>query len=183
VDDETRDWPRLLLIGLGSLVAVSLLVGGVMSVVALGAADVVGIGNSDEPSSEPSLYIPPSSPSSTPSDSPGPAVASPDEQASGTSGPDRRKKHRGRRLTLHARPSTVDPFERINLTGRYRGGNGASLQVQRFEHGWSDFPTVTTVHGRRFATYVMSGHTGRNRFRVVDEATGRHSNAVSVTIR
>ena len=45
MDDET-DWRKQLLVGLGVLVIVALLVGGVVGVIAIKAADVAGIGGS-----------------------------------------------------------------------------------------------------------------------------------------
>ena len=44
-DDEDAPWTRQLLVALGVLVAVALVIGGVVSVVALGAANVSGIDN------------------------------------------------------------------------------------------------------------------------------------------
>ena len=72
--------------------------------------------------------------------------------------------------------------ERINLSGRYRSGNGHTLQVQRFENGWSDFPVTATVNGGQYATWVITSQTGKNRFRVVDTSTGRASRPVTVRI-
>ncbi|MGH8964210.1 MAG: hypothetical protein ACRDXB_02610 [Actinomycetes bacterium] len=80
-------------------------------------------------------------------------------------------------------PQRAATFQRINLTGSYRGGNGTTLQVQRHEGRWVDFPTSATVSGGRFATYVETGHTGKNRFRVIDESSGRASKPVTVTVR
>jgi hypothetical protein len=57
------------------------------------------------------------------------------------------------------------------------------LQVQRFEGGWTDFPSSTSVSGGTFTTYVMTGQSGMNKFRVVDPATGKKSNAVTVHVR
>lgn len=207
MDDETRHWLKPLLIGLGSLLAVSVLIGGIVSVVALGAADVAGLAGDETggPSAKPSLYMP--TPTPTPAatprpagagagagggsaepDAPEPAPSEADKAASDKAARDKaardKQKQRPRRgINLSASPSSVGAFDRIYLTGSYRGGNGATLQVQRLAGGWADFPTTATVSGGRFTTYVESGRSGRNRFRVVDESTGRTSNAVSVTIR
>ena len=77
----------------------------------------------------------------------------------------------------------VAPGERINLTGVYPRGEGATMQVQRFENGWTDFPVTARVSGGTFTTYVLTGRTGESRWRVTDVTSGRSSNPVRVTIR
>ena len=58
-DDEDAPWTRQLAVGVGVLVAVALVIGGVMSVVALGAAKVTGLGESHtSATARPSLYMP-----------------------------------------------------------------------------------------------------------------------------
>ncbi len=180
--DETSEWLRPLLIGVGSLFGVALLIGGVVSAVALGAAGVVGLGDSGTgPSEEPSLYIPSTSPttsgSAQPEASPTPSGA-PSKPATKTKKPETKT-----RIILSARPGSVGTYDRIDLTGRYPGGNGASVRVQRFEGRWVSFPTSASVRGGTFSTHVASGQTGKNRFRVVDPATGKRSNPVAVTVR
>jgi hypothetical protein len=87
------------------------------------------------------------------------------------------------KLQLTATPASVSPMERINLTGTYPGHDAMSLQVQRFEAGsWVDFPTDAQVDLGTFATYVMTGRSGENMFRVFDPATGTASNPVTVTV-
>ena len=74
-------------------------------------------------------------------------------------------------------------MEPIDLTGSYVGGEGAILQVQQFEDGaWADFPVTVPVNGDSFTTYVQTGDTGLNRFRVVDSETGEESNEVRIQI-
>jgi hypothetical protein len=176
VNDEDG-WPRQLLVSLGALVAAALVIGGVIGMVALGAAKLAGVGSSGPAASgEPSLYIP--APSTT---SPAATATTPSQPPADPEPADRPR--RKPRITLTASPSNASTFERIYLRGRYRGGNGATLQVQRFDGGWSDFPVSTTVRNGRFETYVLSGRGGVNRFRVVDESTGRTSRPVSVTLR
>ena len=72
--------------------------------------------------------------------------------------------------------------ERINLTGVYQGGEGARLQVQRFENGWVDFPVSTSVSGGSFTTYIYTGRSGPNRFRVIDKEADKASNPVRVSV-
>jgi hypothetical protein len=184
-DDEDAPWTRQLLVGAGVLVAVALVIGAVVSVVALGAARVSGIDDArPQATPTPSLYFPSGEPTTTPEPFPdpeGPATsdgASPSPEES--SAPP--KKH-AKAISLQAFPQRVAPNGRINLTGVYQGGGeGARLQVQRFENGWVDFPVTTSVSGGMFGTYVFSGREGANRFRVVDTRRDRASNAVRVTI-
>ncbi len=86
-------------------------------------------------------------------------------------------------IRLTAEPVRVGIFDRVTLTGRYPDSGQATLQVQRRESGvWVDFPTSATVSAGTFQTYVQLGRTGRNSLRVVDQATGRTSNAVDVFV-
>jgi len=186
LNDEDNGRLKSVLIGLGALLGVSLLIGAVVSAVALGVADVAGFGG-DEPqtqatAAETTLVIP--SPSPSPSDGP----TEPKEPASTDEPPEpeqpetTKSEPARREITLSASPTRVSTFERINLEGSYRDAPGATLQVQRFEGGWADFPTSVTVEGGTFATYVESGQTGPNRFRVIDNSNGEASNPVTVNV-
>ena len=154
------------------LVAVALVIGGVVSVVALGAAKVTGLDRAHaSATARPSLYFPSDDPTTTPETVPGPErvrrAVTPAEQSS------RRARNRRRRPTrspCRRSRSRSPPNERINLTGVYQGGEGARLQVQRFENGWVDFPVSTSVSGGSFTTYIYTGRSGANRFRVIDKA-------------
>lgn len=86
-------------------------------------------------------------------------------------------------LLLNASPLFVTGMERINLTGQWPGQDAVSLLVQRFEDGaWVDFGVQVQVRIGGFATYVMTGREGDNRFRVYDPSTGTASNEVTVTV-
>jgi hypothetical protein len=184
--EDEDPWVRQVLQGLGALVVVSLLVGGVIGVVALGAARVTGLGDSSAsgPAEKPTLYIPPGKPTTTPQSFPDPShlgEPSPSQsQSSAEEEPSPSKKSRA--ISLQAFPSDVAPGERINLTGVYPTGEGATLQVQRFEGGWTDFPVTVSVSGGVFNTYVLTSRAGETRFRVYDKALGKASNAVSVRV-
>ncbi|HET7356706.1 MAG TPA: hypothetical protein VFJ09_08535 [Nocardioidaceae bacterium] len=183
---------RSLVIGLVSLVFVSLIIGGVFSLFALGAVNVAGLANSG-PAPKPSLYMPPlskhPSPGAGPSVSPSPAAPSspasteaPAAQSPSAS-PTKRHHHRRHQITLAASPLHASPSERIDLSGRYPGGDGTVLQVQNYQSGsWTTFPVSVTVSGSTFRTYIYSGNPGPQRFRVVDTSSGRASNPVTVTI-
>jgi hypothetical protein len=85
---------------------------------------------------------------------------------------------------LTATPANVKPMERINLTGTYPHHDNMSVVVQRFEGGqWSSFAGVdASVDLGTFQTYVMTGRSGENRFRMFDPSTGKASNAVTVIV-
>jgi hypothetical protein len=188
-DDETS-WPRQLLIGLGALVAVALVIGGVVSVVALGAARVAGIAEGPvTASAEPSLYIPSGKPTVKVEPYPaasGSAGARAGQQASGSKSskkPSAKPRKKPQPISLQASPLHVSAGERINLDGAYRGGAGVRLQIQRREAGsWTDFPVTVAVTGGTFHTYITTGHTGLNTLRVLDQRNGRASNVVHVQV-
>jgi hypothetical protein len=89
-----------------------------------------------------------------------------------------------REPTLNASPLTATTFEQVYLTGRFPGlGAGVALQVERREGGvWTEFPVDTTTDPRgTYSTYVQTGHTGPNRFRITAE-TGESTPIVVVQI-
>lgn len=185
-DDESTG--RQLLAGLAALAGVSLLVGAVVAAVALGALNLVGLGSASSVATQrPSLYMPSTVPTTQPEVYP-PAkrlASAPAQPAPTSSAPSPSKTHKpkpNKAITLQGFPNKVSPGQRIDLTGVYQGAEGTALQVQRFEGGWTDFPVSTTVSGGIFSTYVTTSRSGVQRFRVIDHATGRHSNEVRVTV-
>ncbi len=87
------------------------------------------------------------------------------------------------RIQLDVSPVIARPNERVNLTGTYRKADNVGLAVQRYENGrWSDFGVSAAVRVGTFETYVMTGQSGEQRFRMYDPATKRGSNVVLVTI-
>lgn len=184
-DDDSGS--RQVLAGLGALVVVTLLVGAIVSAMALGAARLSGLGDSSsegDPVVAPSLYFPSGEPTTRPEVYPDPTrpdreqpAETPPEELSPT--PERQSK----KITLQAFPLEASAGERITLTGVYAVGEGATLQVQRFEGSWTDFPVSATVSGGMFNTYILTSRSGEARFRVTDKALGRSSNPVTVTIR
>jgi hypothetical protein len=193
-DDDEKPWTRQLLVVIGVLVAVALVIGGIVSVIALGAARVTGISSAKATaSSKPSLYVPSGQPTVGLDPYPEPS-GQPKQHKSGSGGssrgsgssasPDSSSADKKQQITLQVFPQQVAPSQRINLTGLYAGGEGAQLQVQRFEGGaWADFPVTASVSGGQFATYVTTTHAGPQRIRVADKSTHRTSNAVRVTVR
>ena len=47
---------------------------------------------------------------------------------------------------------------------------------------WSDFPVDTTVSNGGYATYIQTSMLGDNHIRMLDKATGKTSNVVTVKI-
>jgi hypothetical protein len=116
-----------------------------------------------------------------------------DQPASGQGGQHGPGKHRhqtkrdntsAKGFHLTATPAFVKPMQRINLTGTYPHHDNMSVVVQRFDGGqWSSFAGVdASVDLGTFQTYVMTGRSGDNRFRMFDPSTGKASNAVTVTV-
>lgn len=86
-------------------------------------------------------------------------------------------------ISLSATQQSVSPMQQIELTGTYQGAEGSILQVQRLDGGaWSDFPVTVSVSGGTFATYVLTGRVGPNKFRVADTDSDAVSNEVTVTV-
>jgi hypothetical protein len=86
-------------------------------------------------------------------------------------------------IVLQAGQTAVAPMQQIDLTGSYAGGEGAVLQVQRFEAGsWQDFPVTASVSSGTFTTYIQTSQPGPNRFRMADTDSGATSNEVVVRI-
>jgi hypothetical protein len=180
MDDETG-WQKQVLVGVVVLVAVGALVGGIVALVSIKAADLAGIGGTgptsvakpqvNSGSSGATSTTTPTTPSETP------PTTSPTTSSGPTTKPDRTA------FTLTASPTQVGSLQRIDLTGRYKAPNGTVLQVQRREGGqWTDFPVTATVNNGTFATYVQTGHTGANKFRMLDVRTTDASNTVVVMV-
>jgi hypothetical protein len=182
MDDETN-WQRQLLVGLTVLVAVGALIGGIVALISIKAADYAGI-DGDQATTSPSTgrWSEPSE-DEPPSDDEPSEPATTEEAPSTPTPSTATKKPQDKGITLVATPTTVSTYGRINLSGTYTGGAGTTLQVQRMEGGqWVDFPTSATVNGRTFATYVETGRPGPNKFRVKAIGESKTSNPVTVRV-
>lgn len=174
--DEDSPWYVQLLVCSGVLVAVAVLICGLLAVFGFGAARLVGFptGSTSTPQS---ITTAPATPSPTPQSH---------RHSPGSRGP-RHHRHSGpaasHAIILTASPNQVAAFEHIDLSGSYLAPDGTTLQVQRLQaHGWSDFPVTATLSAGNFTTYIVTGHTGTNRLRVIDPRTHVTSNAVSVRV-
>jgi hypothetical protein len=87
-------------------------------------------------------------------------------------------------FTLDASPLAVAPSERIDLRGSCAAlPSGTVLQVQRREGGqWTDFPVTATCSGGSYSTYILTGHTGPNAFRMLALGRAETSNTVLVRV-
>ena len=177
----TSDEKHPIAAGFVALIGVGLAVGLMLGVITLVVSRMAGLEDDDGSSkagSGPSLYLP--SPVPTQS-SAGAPVTAPASQAP-HSAPPSSKAAKG--ITLQAGAATVSSMERIDLSGVYPGGEGAVLQVQRMDGGkWEAFPVTAAVSGQTFSTYVQTGRSGVQKFRMRDSDSGRVSNVVSVTVR
>jgi len=184
---DTREHP--VAYGLLALLGVGVVVGLVMGLGALAGARVIGVGEPETSSTgdgEASMYLP--KPEPTKPDNGPQLTLAPGERTSSTkeSKPEESEttKKPEKAISLSAAQTTVSPMQEIDLTGVYPGGEGAILQVQRFENGgWTDFPaSPVSVSDQTFSTYVQTGQPGIQRFRMLDTATGEASNEVRVTV-
>lgn len=192
-DEETDETLRPVITGLLALVGVALAVGLILGGVVLVATHALGLadggdGSGGDSLAGESLYLPPfhkttdGGPAITlaTQDSSQPAEGGPTGPAAGGGGHKSPKKGK---ISLQSVESEVGNFEHIDLTGVYPGGEGAILQVQRFENGaWTDFEATIPVSNETFSTYIQTGVAGVNRFRVIDNATGVASNEVRVRV-
>lgn len=188
-EQGTREHP--VAYGLLALVGVAVVVGLILGLAALGGARVMGVGEPTTESTgdgEASMYLPkpePTKPDSgpaltlAPGEEAPPSAAEPDPEESKTTAKPEKA------ISLSAGQTAVSPMQNIDLTGVYPGGEGAILQVQRFENGtWTDFPaSPVSVSDQTFSTYVQTGQPGVQRFRMLDTGTGETSNEVRVTVQ
>lgn len=192
------DFRRQLIRAVLTVVGLAAAIGLVIALVATVALRMAGVSGDDgpapavaapDPEQEPkeSSETPTTSPEETPA-RPGASAdpgASTEPRASAAPGtaPATGQPPEGQRIQLWASQPAASSMERVTLVGRYLGGEGVTLQVQRMENGsWVAFPTSARVQGGGFDTYVALGQPGPNRLRVVDPGSGRTSNAVVVNI-
>jgi hypothetical protein len=170
--------------GLAALIGVGVVVGLLVSGGALAASSMLGLGGGDDggtASSQQSMYLP--KPSDTESES-GPQITLQPGEESPSAPASSSEATPECAISLSSASTEVGPMEEIYLTGVYPNGEGAVVQVQRFENGrWEDFPVDASVSGQTFSTYVQTAQTGVNRFRVRDTSSAQVSNEVRVKVR
>jgi len=184
MDDESN-WQRQVLVGLTVLVAVGALLGGVVALVSIKAADLAGLDDSAAPSSPSASRWSKPTDTATSDDEEEPSSDAPSTAAppSTTEPEETREPEPDRGITLVATPDSVSTYQPITLTGTFPGGSGQTLQVQRWEGGqWVDFPTSATVNGKNYETYVETGRAGTNKFRMKVSGGNDASNTVVVEV-
>jgi hypothetical protein len=187
-DDEQEKSLNPVLSGLVALLAVSLVVGLVLGGVALAGSRMLGLGDDStgaaDSTEKESAVIP--RPSKTVGNGPQVTLQTQATEEIETDEIDPSETETTEEqpaITLQVGQTAVGNFERIDISGIYPGGEGAILQVQRFEGGqWADFNATIPVSGETFTTYVQSAQTGVNKFRVVDTAKDEISNTVTVRV-
>ena len=188
--DRPDDDGHPIVSGLIALAGVALVVGLVLGLVVVAGASVLGIGGDGEEStatSQRSMYLPKPQKTPTPTDpaltlAPAEGGASEEPSEEPSEKPSKSESPR-KQITLSASTTTSSPMEQFDLTGVYPGGEGAILQVQRFEGGaWADFNATGSVSGGTFQIPIYTSKGGVNRFRVVDSDTELESNEIRITI-
>jgi hypothetical protein len=167
--------------GLVALVGVGVVVGLLVSGGALAASSLLGLSGGDEDgtaSSQQSMYLPKPSDTVEPT---GPQITlQPGQETPTATATTEAPKFA---ISLSSAATEVGPMQEIYLTGVYPSGEGAVVQVQRFEDGkWVDFPVDASVTGQTFSTYVQTARPGMNRFRVRDTSGPDVSNEVRVRV-
>jgi hypothetical protein len=185
--DEPDGHP--ILAGLIALAGVAVVVGLVLGLVVIAGTSVLGLGADSESTtstSERSMYLP--RPEKTPTATA--PVYTLEPVPSGSSEPSRSSSPRPtksasprKQISLSASTTSAGAMEPFDLTGVYPGGEGAILQVQRFESGaWTDFNATGSVSGETFQIPIQTSLPGVNRFRVLDSDTELESNEIRITI-
>lgn len=187
-DDEEKP----VLNGLLALVAVAVVVGLLAGIGVLTASRVTGLGSGGdgggEAGDELSLYMP--SPEKTTGDS-DPLVTlipseTPDkkgeEKSEKAEKKKRKKKAKKPPINLSQGSSEVAAGEQLYLSGVYRGGEGAVLDIEYKvnDEPWEEFPLDVNVSNETFSTYVETSRTGTIKWRVTDKDKKKTSNVVTV---
>lgn len=192
-DDPVGARNRAILFGLVTMVVIGVVLGLTIGILSSRAVDSTGIDdvkapkNLPDPSSGPyGDFTAGPSPTETqdtfePSEPTQPTQSSEPTPTQPTKKPDRNEP------TLNASPETASGSEQVTLSGRFPGlGAGVTVAVERKQGGtWAGFgvPAVTTTtdHGGTFTTWIWTGQSGRNLFRVTADS-GESTPAVAVHI-
>lgn len=185
MDEYGNDWRRQLLLGLGVLVIVAVVIGGIVAVIALKAASDAGL-TSGPTHSPPGGRPPASAPTGTASTTPATALPSTVLRSPSKKPPTSSTKPKPKpveAISFSAKPTVAKVYQRVQLTGHYRGQQAATLLIQQNTGtGWSNFPVSIHVRNGAFTTWIASGRSGPNRFRLMDAANHEVSNVVIINI-
>lgn len=174
-------WGIVALVGVGLVIGLMATLGATVVVRVLGLQEGDSASAADDSSAEASMYLPTPSPTKESKDASASSGSGNGKKSGGNQQQSQQKAKKA--ISLSAGQSSVSPMSQIDLVGKYSGGNGAVLQVQRKESGnWSDFPVSVTVNDGEFSTYVQTGRAGKNVFRMADTDSKKTSNVVTVTV-
>jgi hypothetical protein len=182
------DEERPVIAGLLALIGVAVAVGLIAAVAVVGGAHMLGLGDGHAAvigGDAGATMVVPKPQKTHPASGPSITLGSNPTSSSSDQSPPPKIKTAKKRISLQAGQSAVPAMGRIDLTGTYPGAEGAVLNVQKFSNGsWQDFYSISaTVTNGTFSTYIQTGTSGVNRFRVIDSDSKLASNEVRVRIR
>lgn len=203
--DEENDSP--VANGLVALVAVAVVIGLLAAIIALLGTRLVGLSGGDGGSSDgiaagASLSLPPLEPTEldsgllitlAPVQSPTPSASSsaplgigesatPSASSSPSATPEDSDDTADRALSLQAADSSLKTGDELMLSGTYRGGEGAVLDIwyDVNDEGWKEFNLDANVYGGVFQAFVSTYKSGTITWQVRDPENGNKSNEVRV---
>jgi hypothetical protein len=191
-DDPDGARNRAILFGLVTLVVIGIVVGVSLGWLGSRAVDSTGMDDIQAPDNQPGVsendpiddFTASSSPTEDTEETPTQPTEPTETAPTTPTEPTKTKTREPLQPTLTASPMQASTSEQVSLTGRFPGlGAGVFLQVERKEGGvWTDFPVdMTTDQGGQYSTWIITGHTGPNHFRVTAE-TGESTPTVVVQI-
>jgi hypothetical protein len=177
--------------GLIALVAVAVVVGLLAGIAALAGTRLLGLGGdgsggSGEAGAGDSLYMPPVVPTTQES---APLVTLPASETESETATETASEtvtetptEEESTISLSAGSNEVAAGEELRLSGLYREGEGAVLDIfyNVNNGGWEEFPLDVNVSGGIFEVYVQTWKDGTINWRVEDASAHRVSNAVTV---
>lgn len=196
--------------GLVALVAVALVIGLLAAIIALLGTRLVGLTGGDGGSSDgvavgDSLSLPPLEPTEldsgllitlAPVMTPTPSASSsaplsigesatPSASATPTPSPSAEESDDAsgdRRISLQASDSSLEAGDELMLSGTYRSGEGAVLDIwyDVNDEGWQEFNLDVNVNGGLFQAFVSTYKSGTIVWQVRDPENGQKSNEVTV---
>jgi hypothetical protein len=178
--------------GLIALVAVAVVVGLLAGIAALAGTRLLGIGGagsggSGEAGAGDSLFMPAVVPTTQES---GPLVTLPADETESETAATVTESETATETPTQAEPTIsltagsteVAAGEELRLSGLYREGEGAVLDIfyNVNNGGWEEFPLDVNVSGGIFEVYVQTWKDGTIKWRVEDASAHRVSNAITV---
>ncbi len=170
---------RVLLGSLAGLVAAGIIIGLVIAWASTTVLEAAGLDT--DATTRPPAAQQTTEPSETPTESETTTETTEPSEPSSSSTPPQQQQE----PELTASPTAVSSMEQIDLDGRFPGlPAGTALQIERKEGGtWTLFPvSLSTGEGGSFSTYVQTGQSGPNQFRVTNPSSGQSTPVVTVRV-